>query len=347
MAPPAPLSKAPAAEPAPAVPPPEPAAAEVSPRGAPLTGPGTPGLSPEDPARIRERVATAFAELRHQDPFDLLAAHDSATAEEVRAHYFDFARQFAPWQFANPELRSAVPAAEELFAAGAIAFARLSDAKEREALCSARRWRRGEAVQPAEPTRAMDPEPPVPSTPSTPPMPPIPPALSPPAPAVAAALAPAASPISPAVPAALSPPSATHRTSAASFRIETDLLDPALQYKKGRALKEAQRWSQALQQFDFAADCDPQNGAYRAEAAHCRFLLAPTTMGAKALDELKEAQRIDPDSITPYLYAGEIAAQLGRFDEAETHLRSAARRLGPADRRALDALRDLAKKRKK
>ena len=137
------------------------------------------------------------------------------------------------------------------------------------------------------------------------------------------------------------------RTSAASFRIETDLLDPEVQYKKGRALKEGQRWSQALQQFTFAADCDPQNGAYRAEAAHCRFLLAPTSMGVQALEELREAQRIDPEAITPYLYAGEIAAQLGRFEEAETHLRSAARRLGPTDRRALDALRDLAKKRKK
>ena len=120
-----------------------------------------------------------------------------------------------------------------------------------------------------------------------------------------------------------------------------------MQSRKGRALKEGERWSQALQQFAFAADCDAQNGAYRAEAAHCRFLLAPTSMGVQALEELREAQRIDPEAITPYLYAGEIAAQLGRFEEAETHLRSAARRLGPTDRRALDALRDLAKKRKK
>ncbi len=243
-------------------------------------------LPAEEAARIRDRVAIAFSRLREQDPFDLLAAADATTIDEIRARYFAFARQFAPWQFAAPELLSAAPAAEELFAAGALAFARLSDPEEREALRSAR----------------------------------------------------------------LSPPGATHRTAGptpASFRIQTDLLDPELQYKKGRALKEGQRWSQALQQFDFAADCDPQNGAYRAEAAHCRFLLAPTTMGAKALDALKEAQRIDPESITPYLYAGEIAAHLGKFDDAETYLRSAAKRLGPTDRRALDALRDLAKKRKK
>ncbi len=158
----------------------------------------------------------------------------------------------------------------------------------------------------------------------------------------------APSPVSPSTPAAPSPlAAAVPRPSPSPLRIETDLLDAALQYKKGRALKEAKRWVQARKQFEFAADCDPQNGAYRAEAAHCGFLLAPTTAGAKALAELEEAQRIDPESITPYLYAGEIATQLGRFSEAETYLRTAARRLGPEDRRALDALRELAKKRKK
>ena len=273
-----------------------------------------PALSPAEAARIREAVASAFGKMREQDPFDLLAAADARSVDDLRACFFAFARRFAPWRFEVPELQSAAPAAEELFAAGAIAFARLSDARECEALRTARR-KRAEAPPSA------------------------------PGPAAIPAAIPAA-----AVPPPLSPPGATHRSAGpvpASFRIETDLLDPELQYKKGRALKEAQRWGAALQQFDFAADCDPQNGAYRAEAAHCRFLLAPNSSSKKALDELKEAQRIDPESITPYLYAGEIAAHLGRFDEAESYLRSAAKRLGPADRRALDALRDLAKKRKK
>ena len=296
---------------------------DVSPPGAPVAAietelplPAPPVSAPApapslaETARIREAVASAFGKMRDQDPFDLLAAADARTVDELRACFFAFARRFAPWRFEVPELRSAAPAAEELFAAGAIAFARLSDARECEALRTAR-LKRAEAA------------------PSAP--------------------APAALPAT-AAPPPLSPPGATHRSAGpapASFRIETDLLDPELQYKKGRALKEAQRWGAALQQFDFAADCDPQNGAYRAEAAHCRFLLAPNSMAGRALDELKEAQRIDPESITPYLYAGEIAAHLGRFDDAETYLRSAAKRLGPADRRALDALRDLAKKRKK
>ncbi|MEO7793864.1 MAG: DUF4388 domain-containing protein [Thermoanaerobaculia bacterium] len=263
-------------------------------------------MTSEEAARIRQEVATAFARMRDQDPFELLAADDIKSIDDLRARYFVFARRFAPWRFEAPALQSAESAAEELFAAGAIAFARLSDAKECEAI-RAERLRRAQAPAGTSPT------PPAPARP----------------------------------PAALPAPATTPRAAPASFRIETDLLDPELQYKKGRALKDAQRWSQALQQFDFAADCDPQNGAYRAEAAHCRYLLAPNTMAVKALDELKAAQRIDPESITPYLYAGEIAASLGQFEEAESNLRAAARRLGSHDRRALDALRDLAKKRKK
>nr|MBP9825003.1 hypothetical protein [Thermoanaerobaculia bacterium] len=304
--------------------PPTPPAPELA---STTAAPFAPAIAPpsEEPARVRERVAEAFGKLRGQDPFDLLCAADATTVDEIRERYFAFARLFAPWQFSSPELRSAAPAAEELFAAGALAFARLSDPKEREALRAARRIRQGATAPAIAAPQVPAPERGTPEKSSAP---------------VAAAAAPPP----------LSGPGATHRSAGptpASFRIETDLLDPEVQFKKGRTLKEAERWSQALQQFEFAADCDAQNGAYRAEAAHCRFLLAPSSMAAKSLDELKEAQRIDPEAVTPYLYAGEIAAHLGRYDEAETYLRTAAKRLGPADRRALDALRDLAKKRKK
>ena len=134
---------------------------------------------------------------------------------------------------------------------------------------------------------------------------------------------------------------------AAYHRIDTDLLDPALQFRKGMALAEGGKLKAALQQLEFAADCDPQNGTYRAEVARCRFRLSPGSAGRQALEELEEAQRVDPKSVEAFLYAGEIAGQLGRFDDAETSLRKAARLLGPDDRRALDALRDLATARKK
>lgn len=130
-------------------------------------------------------------------------------------------------------------------------------------------------------------------------------------------------------------------------RIETDLLDPALQFRKGMALLEAGKTKAALQQLEFAADCDPQNGRYRAEVARCRFLLSPTSGGKQALEELAEAERVDPNAVELFLYHGEIAAELGRFEEAEGALRQAARLLGPTDRRALDALRELTTKRKK
>jgi hypothetical protein len=125
------------------------------------------------------------------------------------------------------------------------------------------------------------------------------------------------------------------------FRIETDLLDADVQFKKGLALKQAGKLDLAQQQLDFAADCDPQNGLYLAEAAHCRFRMAPSSQATKSLEELVDAQRVDPGCAEACLYAGEIAAHLGRLDEAEEHFRQAARRLGPRDRRALDALRAL------
>jgi hypothetical protein len=140
---------------------------------------------------------------------------------------------------------------------------------------------------------------------------------------------------------------AARATRASYHRIDTDLLDPALQFRKGMALKEAGKLKAALQQLEFAADCDPQNGNYRAEVSRCRFLLSPMVGGRQALEELKEAQRIDPKSVTALLYFGEIAGQLGQFDDAEAALRRAAKLLGPEDRRALDALHDLALLRKK
>ena len=77
------------------------------------------------------------------------------------------------------------------------------------------------------------------------------------------------------------------------------------------------------------------------------LLLSPASEGKNALEELREAQRVDPKSVEALMYHAEIAAQLGLFEDAETSLRQAARLLGPDDRRALDALRELSATRKK
>jgi curved DNA-binding protein CbpA len=132
-----------------------------------------------------------------------------------------------------------------------------------------------------------------------------------------------------------------------SLKIETDLLDADVQFRKGLALKRAGKLDLAQQQLDFAADCDAQNGLYLAEAAHCRYLLAPSAHAARSFEELLDAQRVDPTCAESYLYGGEIAAALGRIEAAEEQYRLAAKRLGPEDRRALDALAELGQRRRK
>ncbi len=256
-------------------------------REPPVSPPVVPDPSPPDPgevARRRERVSEAFSALPSQDPFELLGVGDDAPIEEVRNRYVDFARELAPWRYEGPELAGVSDSARQLFFAGALAFASLSDPQTREALRSDRRARREAALR---------------------------------------------------------------ESRASYFKIETDLLDAEVQFEKGLRLKGDGRLEPALQQFDFAVDCDPQNGRYRAEAAYCRYSLDPPSSAVHALEELREAQRVDPGAAEGFLYAGEICAQLRRFAEAEGHFRRAAKLLGPNDRRALNALHELGQRKRK
>lgn len=123
-------------------------------------------------------------------------------------------------------------------------------------------------------------------------------------------------------------------------QIKTDLLDPEVQYRKGRAHMDAGRWKDAVQLLEFASDCDPGNGLYRAELAWSRFSHSPTTAGRQAAKDLEEALRIDPRCGLAELYLGEIQAALGHRDEAETHLRRAIKLMAP-DRRPIEALKAL------
>ncbi len=125
--------------------------------------------------------------------------------------------------------------------------------------------------------------------------------------------------------------------------IKTDLLDPEAQYRKGRAALDAGRLREAIQLFEFASDCDPQNGLYRAELARCRFQQSPSR---RAVGELEEALRIDPRCGLALLYLGEIESELGELDPAEAHLQRAIKMMAP-DRRPIEALKILQAKRKK
>jgi tetratricopeptide (TPR) repeat protein len=131
----------------------------------------------------------------------------------------------------------------------------------------------------------------------------------------------------------------------ASFAIKTDLLDSESQHKKGKALMDAGKHREALMLLEFAADCDPQNGLYAAELAYCRFLVTPANAG-RALKELNETLRRDPNCGLAAFYAGEIERQAGSAEQAEAHLRRAIKLMSP-DRRPIEALKALSTERRR
>lgn len=123
-------------------------------------------------------------------------------------------------------------------------------------------------------------------------------------------------------------------------QIQTDLLDSELQFTKGRQLMEAGKLREAVQQLQFASDCDPQNSLYRAELAWCRYLDSDGRGIADAKEELEEALRIDPGCGLALYYAGRVWADAGDLARAEELLRRSIKPLAP-DRRPIEALRDL------
>lgn len=135
------------------------------------------------------------------------------------------------------------------------------------------------------------------------------------------------------------------RKPAASFAIKTDLLDAEAQYKKGKVLMDGGKVREALMLLEFAADCDPQNSLYAAELAYCRFLNT-TAHADRAIKELQETLRRDPNCGIAAFYAGEIHRQAGSAEEAESYLRRAIKLMSP-DRRPIDALKALSTERKR
>ncbi len=230
----------------------------------------------------RNEIMQAYLSYRRLDAFDLLGADEEASPAAVESRYLDFARRFAPWTLAGPELAGMEEKARDLFLAGARAYAELLDLEQRNTLLFRRKARREERDR---------------------------------------------------------------RAPADLPAIKTDLLDPEVQYRKGRALMDAGKLQEAAVQIEFASDCDPQNGLYSAELAYCRFCLAPG-QGARALKELQETLRRDPDCGLAVYYAGEIHRQLGNRDEAEKMLRRAIKMMAP-DRRPIEALKLLSAERRR
>lgn len=132
-------------------------------------------------------------------------------------------------------------------------------------------------------------------------------------------------------------------TYANRFAIKTDLLDPEVQFRKGKALVDAGRFKEALTFLEFAADCDAQNSMYGAELAWCRFQFSASN-AAESMRALREIIRTDPESGVALYYAGEIARIRGDGVEAEPLLRKACKVMAP-DRRPVEALKLLLTKR--
>ncbi len=126
----------------------------------------------------------------------------------------------------------------------------------------------------------------------------------------------------------------------AAFAIKSDLLDSETQFAKGIALMKQGKYADALEFLQFAHDCEPQKGIYRAELAYCRYRKAPEFEAKSAIDALREAVRIDPECGLAYYYAGLIHADDAEFAEAEPLLQRAIKLMTP-DRRPIDALKKL------
>ncbi len=125
-----------------------------------------------------------------------------------------------------------------------------------------------------------------------------------------------------------------------AFAIKSNLLDSETQFAKGMALVKQGNYAEALELIQFAHDCEPQKGLYRAELAYCRYRKAPELEAKTAMDALREAVRIDPECGLAYYYAGLIHADNAEFAEAEPLLQRAIKLMAP-DRRPIDALKKL------
>lgn len=122
------------------------------------------------------------------------------------------------------------------------------------------------------------------------------------------------------------------------FMIKSELLDPVVQYRKGKALLQKQLYREAAQQLQFAVDCDPQNSLYRSELAYGKYMSNPDLESQAALEALEETLRIDPKCGMAVFYGGQILADLEQYKEAERKLRLAIKMMMP-DRRPIEALK--------
>jgi len=128
------------------------------------------------------------------------------------------------------------------------------------------------------------------------------------------------------------------------FAIKTDLLDSDAQFQEGLGFVEKEEFLKAIELFEFASDCDPQNPLYRAHLAYTRFQHDPL-QAEHSMTELEEALRIDPDCGIANYFLGELCRLHGKTGEAESYLSKASKLMAP-DRRPVVARKLLHAERK-
>lgn len=128
------------------------------------------------------------------------------------------------------------------------------------------------------------------------------------------------------------------------FRIKTDLLDAASQFKEGQRRLAAGDARGALEYFTFAADIEPR-ASHRAHCAWARYLVDPARHARLALGELAELARKEPGAAEAPRFSAEILKAQGRWAEAEEAFRRAFQ-LDPTDRRSQEAALEMLRTRK-
>ena len=88
----------------------------------------------EDVEKLRNEVMRVFLGHRKLDAFDLLGIPVTAQATQMREAYLAYAEKYAPWRFADGDLQPLQEKAQDLFLAGARAFALLQDSEARNSL---------------------------------------------------------------------------------------------------------------------------------------------------------------------------------------------------------------------
>ncbi|MEW5847343.1 MAG: DUF4388 domain-containing protein [Myxococcota bacterium] len=237
--------------------------------------PAAPPPPPVDVEKTRNEVTAAYLNYRKQDAFDLLGLKLDATPSAIRDKFLAFSQKYAPWTFQHPDLQPLAERAQDLFLAGARAYALLQDAEQRNSLIHRK-------MNPVQESRGNPDK---------------------------------------------------------YFAIKTNLLDATGQFKEGVARMNAGKFAEAIPFLEFASDCDPQKGLYRAELTWSRYRATPK-LAAQCLKDLQEAMRMDPECGLAVYYAGEISRALSDHAGADALLRKACKML-PNDRRPTEALKQL------